>query len=89
MQPQTSIHIMARIVKMIMTSCFLFYLFFTITACNSSDTTVKIEQINAGIWKISAGKPEIVNLLSELDITPRTRQSKRWEKPFLLLQQKK
>ena len=71
MQPQTSIHIMARIVKMIMTSCFLFYLFFTITACNSSDTTVKIEQINAGIWKISAGKPEIVNLLSELDITPR------------------
>ena len=51
MQPQTSIHIMARIVKMIMTSCFLFYLFFTITACNSSDTTVKIEQINAGIWK--------------------------------------
>ena len=54
-----------------MSSCFLFYLFFTITACNSSDTTVKIEQINAGIWKISAGKPEIVNLLSELDITPR------------------
>ena len=71
MQPQTSIHIMTRIVKMIMSSCFLFYLFFTITACNSSDTTVKIEQINAGIWKISAGKPEIVNLLSELDITPR------------------
>ena len=54
-----------------MSSCFLFYLFFTITACNSSDTTVKIEQINAGLSKISAGKPEKVNLLSELNSTGR------------------
>lgn len=54
-----------------MSSYFLCCLFFMITACNSSDTTVKIEQVNAGIWKISVGKPEKVNLLSELDITPR------------------
>ena len=33
---------------------------------------VEVEKVNAGIWKISVGKPDKVNLLSELNIAPRT-----------------
>ena len=33
---------------------------------------MEVEKVNAGIWKISVGKPDKVNLLSELNIAPRT-----------------
>ena len=49
--------------------------FYLITACNQSGSeTQKAEwrEVVSGVWKISAGKPEKINLLSELNISPKT-----------------
>ena len=55
--------------------------FFLLNACNNSSEKQKAEwqETITGVWEISVGTPEKINLLSELNITPKSEAIQRME----------
>lgn len=68
----------------------LIFIFSLLGICNDicSQTTQKWEKEAPGIWKICVGKPEKVNLLSELALTPRWNNIKKMGESPLCISEK-